>query len=517
MSQISGSNFDPGNTRQFSESQNAGFAGGGGDPGGNPGLSESEISELESSVSNVNFNDTSSSTADELFSLRVVYILSGDPYSPYDKFYTSIQLLDNGNKVFIGQFLYSSGDSVTPIKIPLIGQSIEELSDSLNLYPGVRAEILNGSHLKEASLLDATGFYDATDIWSFFSSQEDVSGTNSSGLTSTLAQDIKFYLTSVEPRISQNNPTQSLGGFISPTEVYITDILQSSVSFYDNTIITEGANLGDFSLIQIQDEIMSVDAWTDEIAAVSGRNVFGTPLRFHPQGSIVRGISKNDIFDSRFSRERTQYRCIAIRNESDTEYLKSVKVYFNLLTRNSYANTRLAIEIPRSEYRSSVANSGTDSYFTDMSLADIFEDNHYVTASVTFTSGSNSGQTRIVTSYNGTDGTFFLSERLPAEVQSDDAYYVDTAPSQRVPVGVESPSTVNSVGDPPTPPYLITNFSNALFFSGGVSIDVDETRSGQTTLGPRESIYVWIERRLEDNNRGFEGNRSFVTIGYSRV
>ena len=508
--------LDPGDARRFSESFDSNFSGGGGDPGGHLSLSSEAVASLKSQVSNLSFEDNSGDFDVTDASMRIAYVSGSDPYSPYSNLYVSVQQMENGTKIFLGQFTLVTGGAINLIQIPLIGQSIEELANSLNLVDGVRAEVLNNKEFENSSSIIMTGFYNSTNNWSYFFTNEDA-GSSPLNSFSSLDQDVKFYLTSVEPGMSQNNKTQSFGGFISPTEMYETDILSNSISFYDTTLSVDNASLDDSDYVQIQDEIIQISSWDSGSASVDARNAFGTPLRFHPQGSVVRKLGKNDIFDSKFGRDRTQYRCIAIRNESDTEYMKDVKIYFNLLTRNSFSNTRISIELPRSEYYSSKATSiGFDSSFTDIGLASLYENDHYATASVTFTDGNNSGQTRIVSGYNGEDGTFILSERLPFVVNSGDSFYVGTAPSQRISNGTVPPSLDPIIGGEPSAPFAISSFQEAQFFADGLSIDIDDNRVGGNILKPGESIYVWIERRLEDSNRNFDSNRLFLTLGYSR-
>tara|TARA_B100000614_G_scaffold262895_1_gene299673 strand:+ start:5052 stop:6575 length:1524 start_codon:yes stop_codon:yes gene_type:complete len=505
--------LDFGNSPQFGQLFNANFSGGGADPGGSLSLTDAQIKSLSSSLT-LNFNDNTSGRDISDAVLRVAFSTTTNPYLPYIGGLFSVQQGDNGTKMFVGGFETDFQDTIFPMQLPLIGQSLQELSVSIGLVDGVRAEVLNGRELLDAKNLIATTFYSGTDRWVYFFAEIDVFNEDAD---STLSRNIKTFLTSVEPNLSQNIPTQSLGGFISPTEVYTTDVLDAGVSFYDTEVVVTNDNLSSFGLIQIQDEILTVDDWNDGTAVISERQSYGTPIRFHPAGSVVRGLKKNDLFDTKFSKTRKQYRCIAIRNETSNEYAKDVKVYFNLLSRNLLSNTRLAIEIPRSEFRSGTASSGSATFFADSSLSNTFLDDHYVTAAVTFTSGANSGQTRIVVGYNGESGTFFLDSQLPNSVNSGDNYYVDTAPSQRIVTGEVAPEVGIFDQPDPVPPYLIGDFQEAQYFVEGVSIDVDGRRANGGTLGPKQAIYVWIERSLEDINEEFTNNRMFVTVGYSRV
>ena len=505
--------LDFGNSPQFGQLFNANFSGGGADPGGQLSLTKSQIASLAGNLT-LTFDDETSELDISNAVMRVAFSTTTNPYLPFIGGLFSVQQADNGTKMFIGGFDTDFQDTIFPIQLPLIGQSLQELSESIGTFEGVRSEVLNGRELMDSKNLINTAFYSGTDRWVYFFADTEVFNEDTDP---TLFKNIKTFLTSVEPNLSQNIPTQSLGGFISPTEVYDTDLLDNGVSFYDTELSVVNDRLSAFSLIQIQDEILAVEDWNEGTAIISERQSHGTPIRFHPIGSVVRGIKNNDLFDTKFNKNRKQYRCIAIRNETSSEYAKDVKVYFNLLSRNLLSGTRLAIEIPRSEFRSGTASSGSATFFADDSLVNTFADDHYVTAAVTFTTGANSGQTRIVVSYNGESGIFFLDSQLPNAVSNGDNYCVDTAPSQRIVTGEVAPEVGILDQTGPVPPYLIGEFQEAQYFIEGVSIDVNGRRVNGTTLGPKQAIYVWVERELEDINEEFTNNRMFVTVGYSRV
>lgn len=452
--------------------------------------------------------------------LKVAFSVNDLPVN-YTNAYFSIQEGVGGRKVFYGWLRTVNGNVANPIEIPLVaGMSLIELVDLISSVPGIVANILNGYELSDVTGLLRSGIFDGTNKWAYFFSSlkaEDINTIDSLDIKTN----IKYYLTSVEPNLEQLNPSQSLGGFISPTEVSISTLTSSEISFTDKEVICDDALVG-YEYIQIQDEIMKVESWSGSTAIISERNAFDTPLRVHFRGAIVRGLDDNGVFTTGFSKERRQYRCIAIRNESDILNAKKAKVYIKIPSRNSGSRWNVSIEIPRSEYRSSIVTGGSLSSVVDSSLAGIFPNDHYVTAPVVFTSGKNSGQTRIVTSYDGSTGSFAFDENLPFIPSVGDNYYVDTAPSQRIPSGIVKPKIVSNLGPGIKPPFLIRDFSNADGFASGLSIDVNGQRTLSNerfsgSLGPKEAIYVWVERELDDNNVGQENNRLALTLEFSKV
>lgn len=455
-------------------------------------------------------NDSAASAAATTAAFRVFYDPDADPYTPYVMLRCFV--VDFGDRrMFVGVFDTDTGDVVPVIQLPLVGQTLESLVVHLQSIPGISAQILNNWGFVSTDYLLETGHLNATSVWAYFFVQPE---TVRNSRESTLPADLRFYYTSVLPIIEQNNPSQSVGGFASPSELYDSSKLTFSVSFYDQAIRVEDTNLTSYTLLQINDEIVEIDRWEEATAYVKSRQAFFTPIRFHPEGSIVRGISKNDVFDIKMNKEGKQYRCIALRNASETETAHDVRLYFKLASRNSLSRTRVAIEIPRSDYVATVAKPGTKSVFKGIGLEGTYQDGHFVGAALTFTSGDNDGQTRLITGYTGNTGEIVLEADLPFSVSQNDDFHIDPSPSQRVRSGFESPIVGTAALEADR---IISEFNNAIFYNGGVSIDVGESRRSGIDLKPQETIYIWIEREIDDINQGFVNNRSILTATYSRV
>jgi hypothetical protein len=459
--------------------------------------------------------------------LRIALQTDGDPYVFFTEGYFSVQQATNGTRVFYGWLRSAEGNLANPIEIPLInGLSLVELADQVSNIPGIVASVIGPNGSRDAATLLKTGVFNGTNQWAYFFKEDlfdDDDDLDNDAAPNNIKPFIKYYLTSVEPNMAQSNPSQSLGGFISPTEISETSTLSREISFQDSVIQLTDSSLNAYSYIQIQDEIIEVSSWNGSTAIVARRRAFDTPARVHFQGAVVRGLNPNDVFTNGFTKDRKQYRCIAIRNESTTLTAKKAEVYFKIPNRNRKSNWRIALEVPRSEYQSTSATSGTLTSVTAAALAGRHPDDLFVTAPVVFTGGQNAGQTRIVTGYDGASGTFSFDEELPFVPQSGDAFYADTAPAQRVPNGTSAPDT--SIGRRPNPqtatPYLVQDFDEAEGFSGGQSINVNGSRTStqrqSVQLGPKEAIYVWIERSLEDDNPGQENNRIALTLEFSKV
>jgi len=453
--------------------------------------------------------------------LRVSFDLSTDPYAPYRSArFGILTSTDGSSRAFVGVYETDTGGTVALINIALDGQSIGALARAISQYTIARAEVLNNRYDISADCLKNSPLQNGTNVWALFFLSENC-GNSPSTITSTLKNDILMFYTSVEPDLSQNNPSQSLGGYVSPTGVYESTKLLEPLSFYGLYAVLE-SGLSDYDILQIGDELITVKKWNQTTATLSARQAFSTPIRFHPSGSVVRGISKNDVFNNVLSEDGRQYRCIAVRNTSETEIAQNMKVFFKVSSRNTLSQTRFAIEVPRSDYFEGSATGGSYSTVAYSTIAGQYQNDHFKHAPLKIISGPNAGQTRIISSYNGSTGTFTLLDELPYSVSSSQSFEVDTAPSQSVSSGILPPSVVSNFPSlSPSAslalPYLITDFLSATFETSGVSINVGNARLSGSNLRPNEVIYIWIERHIDDNNDFFINSRSIITFSFNRA
>lgn len=451
---------------------------------------------------------TYASTANS--ALRVQFEKFNNSSSPFTsaKF---VILIANEIKVFAGVFTLLDGTQSTIIQIPLLGQSIQDLVDKLNTYADISAETVNSGGFISSDLLKDTSLSDATNKWLYF----EASSIEENATFSTLIQQLKLFRTSAEPISIQNNLVQCLGGYACLNPIYNFALLSSPASIYDNTMyidplsFSESITINDLNqsrLLQINDEIVEVNKWEGFTVYLTQRNMFGTPLRFHPKNSVVRTLSKNDLFDSNFSTDGKQYRCIALANTNQTEIAKNVKVFFSLPSRNNLSGMRLAIETPKSDpYKGEVTSGGITS-FSDAGLVNAFEANHYASAPIYFTSGNNEKQIRIITSYSPATGTLVLDSRLPFDISVGDSFYIDASPAQFAKSGMKKPTS------PPA-----SEFFNATEELNAVSINVSNNRLSGNDLKPNEVIYIWIERSISESNDEFLNNSSILGVVFSKV
>lgn len=455
-------------------------------------------------------NDSLDSFSSSFSAFRILYNPDFDPYTPYNNFRCIITTLGQ-SRYFIGLFDTDTGDIVPVIQIPFIGQTIKSLSERLSEIPGISVQLLNDWDLSDTDMLLDSSYINATNLWGyFFVGNESVKNKKESNLD----QKIQSYYTSLEPIMVQNNSSQSIGGFCSSNSIFKQSVLVSDLSFYDKYMVLSDDTLKESNFIIINDEIIEIEKWDGNKVYIKNRNVYDTPIRFHMAGSVVCECVKNSLFNNKFSEDRYQYRCIAIKNTSEEEVAKDVYVYFKIDSRNDLAQYKIAIEIPKSEYYEGSSQDGTRQYFIDSDLIESFSDEYFTNAALTFLSGSNSGQTRIISSFIKKSGKIVLDYELPYEIKKGDTYKIDPSPSQRLKTGTESPLTGSSAN---LSGRNVSDFTDVLYDNNAISINVNGLREDGGNLLPNQLIYVWIQRYLEDINEGMSNNRIMISVNYNRI
>lgn len=455
-------------------------------------------------------NDTIDSFNSSLSAFRVIYNPDIDPYSPYNNLRCVIATLGDV-RFFIGAFDTDAGDTVPVIQIPFVGQTIKSLCDRISEIPGISVNILNSWDFNSVDDLADSSTINSTNIWGYFFVKNNLL---KNAKESFLDRNIKMFYTSIEPSIAQNNYSQSIGGFLSSNQIYSESVLYSDLSFYDKYIILEDDSLSESQYIFVNDEIIEIEKWEGNKGNIKNRNLFDTPIRFHCSGSVVRKYVKENLFDSKFSSDRKQYRCISVKNTSSNgEIAKDVHVYIKMQSRNDLSDYRIAIELPISEYYEGVSQKGSRQYFIDNGLIGSFYDNYYKGCSLTFVSGQNSGQTRIVSDFSKQSGMIIVDKEFPYDIEKDDTYYIDSHPSQRLKSPFDVPlygSNAESSG------LIVSDFYNAIYAENALSINFNN-RENKGDLLPNQCFYVWIERSLDSVNKGLKNNRIILSVNYNRV
>jgi hypothetical protein len=316
--------------------------------------------------------------------------------------------------------------------------------------------------------------------------------------------DLQFYLTSIEPAISQTIRSQSLGGFPAITNestdslVYPSTILTSSLGLYslsftvDDFEMIEGAEY-----IAINDEVLRVEAVSSSNVSVLQRGVNGR-LRVHLADDAVLKIDSLDIFNDNFNDSFKQYRCVALKNLSAVETAYNLEIFTKQISRNVGSSVRLAIEMPKSQfYSGTITTDGVNKKQVVISdLVDAYADSYFVGAYLRFVDGDNVSQGRIVSSYDSATGIIFLDSDLPYRPKAGDSIEIDPSPSQRIVTGVSSP-------------IVGTGFSTSFAIAEEGSEYVIES------IEPENVIYIWLERTISKDGQSMDANNVVIGLKYS--
>lgn len=317
---------------------------------------------------------------------------------------------------------------------------------------------------------------------------------------------LKYYLTSVEPDMSQSIYSQSLGGYISNSLIYPEAILDNTIGVYDESLVVDDyTNIENIDYINIGLENIKVKPINNNNIIVEERGI-NNLVSSHPNGSIIRGISSNNIFNDIFNNDLKQYRCYAIKNTID--YLESNQIIFedvNISLKqdsiNPKSNIKFAIEQPLNDFLNSTATGGTQSSLVDSTLIGAFEDDHFKNSIIRFKTGNNQGQNRKILSFNNLNGEIVFENNLNNSIQSGDEYTIDPSPSQRVSSGLIKPDIENK---------LVSDFVST---EESISININSRDHG-ANLEPNDIIYIWIERSLDKNSEEFIDNSFVVNVNY---
>ena len=315
--------------------------------------------------------------------------------------------------------------------------------------------------------------------------------------------DLKFYLTHIDPHQTQDDPSQSVGGYASDTEAFPETTTTAVIDRGDTSVpvVSGDAVLGHDYLL-VGDELVKVASVSSSSVTVSARGVLGTESRTHLSGTAVRAMGFTALFGNDFNESLKQYRCIALKNTSTTQTAYSVSVYLRYPSRSEGSTVRMAVEVPSNDTHTGTVASGTTLSVTDNTISSTYADNALVGAVVTFTSGDLTGTSALVASYDKETKTMTFTEALASAPEASDAYLLSAGPCQRLMNGEIAPEIGTKV----------TSFSAA---TTPQTISIDG-RVHLSSLRPGDVVYVWLERSLSRNAEAFDNNRAVLAVRYSK-
>lgn len=317
--------------------------------------------------------------------------------------------------------------------------------------------------------------------------------------------DITFYLTNSTLITSAPaaKPESSLGGYVTPTTIADPHFMFSPLSVTSLTLNVFEPGSG---LMMLDSEIVEHTGTT-----ITKRGSKGTTVRPHSNFDFGFGyaLTKNNVFNSSFNDSFKQYRCIAIKNEHETDTFYGLKFYLKSPSRNPNMTVRIAVEMPRTNYLAGTvylpaATTGGSLAFVGLGLAGVYSDNHFKDCILTFTSGTNLNIKRLIASYDGATGTFVLDTALGHAVVNGNTFNVDPSPSQVISSGTVSPVFSGRT----------SALSNASTSTAAIGINVNGARTNGANLAPNEVVYLWFERTAAHNADKFDDNWFIFTANY---
>jgi hypothetical protein len=316
---------------------------------------------------------------------------------------------------------------------------------------------------------------------------------------------LKFYLTASEPNESQTDLGLSLGGYPSTTELASGALLSSAVS-PSSTTISLSTSLTGADYLLLNSEILRVSGSGTSLTVVERHGV-GTAAGLHSTGTRAYAVPNPTLFNTSLSPTLKQYRCVAVRNISDTDVFTNLRFYFRSPSRSSAAVVKLAVEEPATDIIISYSTSGGTLSLTDSTLVNEYADGYFAGCAlvITDTGSSNLNFVRKIATYDGSTGTFTFTSAFPSSITAGTEYRVENAPSQVIESGTSSPEFDIETATP---------LNVAASVAGAVGIDVSGVRTNGGDLGPHETVYVWFERQAFNNQTAADLNRVIFTAIY---
>lgn len=316
-------------------------------------------------------------------------------------------------------------------------------------------------------------------------------------------EDLKFYLTNLEPMMSQDSLSQSIGGYYSTTEINPAKILSNSINRIQTNISIE--NLDNDYVLQNTDELLKITSIIDTSNAEVERGVFNTDAKFALRNDLFYSVKKNNLFNNSFNSSGKQYRCIAVKNNGlDTFY--NLKFYFKKLSNNTQSTVKIAVEIPKTEILTGFSSGGNTISLSDITLKNLFNE-EYNDSVLYITTGDNINLGRKIATFDRPTGTFTFTSSFPYPVKSGVQYRIENSPSQRIISGKDTPTTGT---------VYCTDFSAPSNLTDAISIDFSNTRLNAEHLLPNEVVYLWFERTVLESLEN-EDNRVILTSSYKNV
>lgn len=305
---------------------------------------------------------------------------------------------------------------------------------------------------------------------------------------------LEMYYTSADPTSSQSTPQNSIGGYVSTNRVYTPSFLSDSIGTSDLEVpVSSLENHSSTGLIQLGPEIASFNSIDSNTVSVLQRGISPSTSPSAcsdiPDRAVV--LSTSDIFNTLPLEGQSQYRCVAIVNES-TDEASNIKIMV-LQNPDNVAQIDIGIEIPAHD-RCLIVQGGSSSatQIVTTNFSEIAYTGKYDGSAVFVV--SRPGVVALIESFvmSGNQATITVDANL--NLIDGETYCIMPAPSARL---------TNEFTQP----------SNVTFLNGATDT---VTLSESSEIRQYDLFYLWIKRTLRSSVSDMEDTGGIIAIQYTR-
>jgi hypothetical protein len=320
-------------------------------------------------------------------------------------------------------------------------------------------------------------------------------------------QELRY--TTSDPTSSQNTPSNSIGGYFAPNEVFTVAQIGDFLSSTDTTITIDDSSVlpSESGIAQVGPEIIKytgIDTTNRQLTGatrgVAPGGAFPSEIDQYPE--YIRYLTVDNLFDKKPSDALRQYRCVAVVHTSSSA-LNNVTIS---LVQNDQANVQVdvGIEVPAFDTTTGTATgvivSGATT-FSSTTTSVRNKDTGYYDGGYIIIDPSGTAFEAIIESYDddGVQATFILDRAMPAFSPAPD-FRIASAPAQIVANELIEPN--NNSG----------RFLGFLGDGGESSVGYGSIREQGSTLNQHDAFYLWIKKTLVNNKKATNNTGAVIII-----
>jgi hypothetical protein len=292
---------------------------------------------------------------------------------------------------------------------------------------------------------------------------------------------LKVKNTTIDPVVSQSNPSMNFGGHVAEENTFEFFYFASPVYISSKTASISNDISKEKGIISSNGEMIRFKKIDEKRIELQERGMFGTRRKMHIPGDYAIYASDN-IFDSRFGTEgknTSQYRCFAMKNVSQNHICHGI-VFEGVSSSSSYL-IEMAIEVPAIQFKKIIVNSAGKNFIQSFDIESVFSKNQTLIGSLC---GFDMPRGKIAyRSIDHIDGNkIYFSKSLPYIPHSNS--YVDCHGSKAgySPGGLIYPTPSGN---------KMSDFKSVMLND---EVSVNDIHGSDIALKPGQFFYLWIRR-----------------------